>query len=126
MSTCLTYQISVQVPGLKVELADLPLTEFTVSFLIAQLIKSQLETKRKMRKEEEFARKQAAAAEKVADMGVDEVLNLSDDEGDGTVDAAWLISDDSDEEEYTESKKKAEKLVSYTNPWFVLIVLLVQ
>ena len=33
-----------------------------------------------------------------------------EEEGDGTVDAAWLISDDSDEEEYTESKKKAEKM----------------
>ena len=54
-----------QVPGLRVELADLPLTEFTVSFLMAQLIKSQLETKRKQRREEEFAKKQAAAAEKV-------------------------------------------------------------
>merc|ERR1719354_588963 len=98
-----------KVPGLKIELADLPLTEYTVSFLVSQLMKSQMETKKRIRKEEEFARKEARKAEKVADLGVEEVMESSDEDGDGTVDAAWLISSSSDEEEYTETQKKSRK-----------------
>merc|ERR1711881_203950 len=89
----------------------------TVSFLVSQLMKSQMETKKRMRREMDFAKKQARKAEKVADMGVEEVMESSDEEGDGTVDAAWLISSSSDEESYKEVKGKEKKKQKTKKQW---------
>merc|ERR1712183_2472 len=55
-----------KIKGLKIELADLPLTEFTVSYLVSQFIKSQLEKKRKEKRAAEIAAEYAAAAERKA------------------------------------------------------------
>ena len=74
------------------ELADLPLTEYTVSFLVGQFIKSQLEKKKKQKRAEEIAVAVALAAEKA------ELDNTLEDVDDSEADKDFILMDDDDEE----------------------------
>ena len=75
----------------------MPLTEFTVSYLVCQFIKSQLEKIRKEKRAAEIAAEYAAAAEKKARL-IEE--GLADDDSGGQLntsvenDEFWLASDD--------------------------------
>ena len=97
MCLLLYLYLSFQIKGLKIELADLPLTEFTVSYLVCQFIKSQLEKIRKEKRAAEIAAEYAAAAEKkarlieegLADDDAGSQLNTTVDDDD-----FWLASDD--------------------------------
>ena len=105
---------------MKIELADLPLTEFTVSYLVCQFIKSQLEKIRKEKRAAEIAAEYAAAAEKkarlieegLADGETDSQLNTAAD-----VDDFWLASDDeNDKPKKVNFLKQFQASVSFPYP----------
>lgn len=89
-----------KVKGLKIELADLPLTEYSASYLTEQFLKSQIEKKKRQKKALEMAQAAALAVEK-AELGNE--LNESIDE-----ENVFLQSDDEEWESHKKKKKKSE------------------
>lgn len=94
---------SYKIRGLKMELADLPLTEYTVSFLVEQFLKS-LDKKKKQKRAEEIALAAAKILEEDANEDK-ETVDLEEWEHEETL----FDDDDYEEEERKRKNKKKSK-----------------
>ncbi|XP_066931041.1 tyrosine-protein kinase BAZ1B-like [Clytia hemisphaerica] len=99
-----------KIKSLKIELADLPLTEFTVSFLVEQFLKSYIDKKKKQKQAEEMAAKYSKLTESGEDTETD--MDGDDEPFEPPTDEPIFL-DSEDEDEYygyslkpKQSKKK--------------------
>ncbi|XP_065654102.1 tyrosine-protein kinase BAZ1B isoform X2 [Hydra vulgaris] len=114
-----------KIKGLKIELADLPLTEHTVSYLLAQFLKSQLEKMKKERRAKEIESENALVAEiagfkKVATADKEDEYKDADEDENVEKDPTFVLDetdptfilDDDEMEIFKARKKKIKKTIS--------------